>query len=385
MSISTGNVGIVTKNLQLYYSALSLRSFRGEATTNLFTNGDFSNGTTGWTMVGTAATYTVATTFRGKTCLYSKGLDIYSNRGYFNQIITVTSGVSYTFSFKYFHVSGELYFNLYGAASYGATITQASDGWKTYKVTVTTSTTSLGMSMSGLTSGLYSYFYVTDFQLEQKAYATPYVNGSRSANTTAGGGGLLDLSGKGNNANLSSGYVQFDTDGYYFNQAQQGCLITPASTSELKYLSNYSHTYDAWVKLLGNNPGNNGSPLFGRLGFTGGLFQFQSRLYVIYYYSDNSAVGGSPTGGANLNVWYHFAVSVDTDASSIKAYLNGVLTDTYPLTLGLKDLSATQYVLGSSDTLYSSNARIPICRAYNRALSAAEVLQNYKAQKVLFP
>ena len=384
MSISTGNVGIVTENLQLYYSAKSLRSFRGESTTNLITNGNFSSGTTGWTMAGTAATYTEATTFRGKTCLYSKGLDLYSNRGYFNQILTVTSGVSYTLSFKYFHVSGQLAFSTYGAYVGSGTITQASSGWKTYTLTFTTSTTSLGMSFSGLTSGLYSYFYVTDFQLEQKAYATPFVNGSRSANTTAGGGGLLDLSGKANNANLNSGYVQFDTDGYYFNQAQAGCLITASSTSELYTLSNHNHTYECWTKLLGSNVNANLSPLFGRAGFNAGLHQTNANnLYAILWYSDATAVAsGSLT--ATTNIWYHFAMTIDVTNSLFKAYINGAQVYSGALTKALR-VHTEAYVIGASDTIYCSNARVPICRAYNKALSASEVLRNYKAQKVLFP
>ena len=384
MSISTGNVGIVTENLQLYYSAKSLRSFRGESTTNLITNGNFSSGTTGWTMAGTAATYTEATIFRGKTCIYSKGLDIYSDRGYFNQVLTVTSGVSYTLSFKYFHVSGALAFSTYGAYTGSGTITQASSGWKTYTLTFTTSTTSLGMSFSGLTSGLYSYFYVTDFQLENKAYATPFVNGSRSANTTAGGGGLLDLSGKGNNANLSSGYVQFDTDGYYFNQSQVGCSITAASTSELYTLNSHNHTYDCWVKILGSNPNGNLSLIWGRQGFNQGLMQTNANaLYAAGYYSDLTAyASGNIT--ASLNTWYHFAYTIDVTNSLHKAYLNGVQMTSGSLTKALR-VHTEVYAIGSADTTYASNVRVPICRAYNKALSAAEVLRNYKAQKVLFP
>lgn len=382
MSISTGNIGIVTENLQLYYSAKSLRSFRGESTTNLITNGNFSSGTTGWTMAGTAATYTEATIFRGKTCIYSKGLDIYSDRGYFNQVLTVTSGVSYTLSFKYFHVSGELAFSTYGAYAGSGTITQASSGWNTYTLTFTTSTTSLGISFCGLTSGRYSYFYATDFQLEQKAYVTPFVNGSRSANTTAGGGGLLDLSGKANNANLNSGYVQFDGDGYYFNQANLGCSITAASTSELYTLSNHNHTYECWAKLLGAG-GTNGV-IFGRSGFNAGIYQSGATTVNAYtYYSDNTTVAaGNATVGTNA--FFHMALTVDATNSLMKVFINGSQTSSTALTKALKQYTSV-YIIGAADATFYCNARIPICRAYNKVLSASEILRNYKAQKVLFP
>ena len=385
MSISTGNVGIVTDNLQLYYSALSLRSFRGEATTNLVLNGNFATGDTSWAYVGTSATYSDPATFRGKTCMYANGMDNSAARGYIYQNVTVVSGQSYTLSFKYFLVSGGVYVALTNAAT--ASMSSTTTGrWITRKMTVTTTGTTLSILIYGTSASIYSYYYITDIQIENKAYATPFVNGSRSANTTAGGGGLLDLSGKANNTNLNSGYVQFDTDGYYFNQAQIGCLITPASTSELYQLSNYDHTFDCWVKILGSNVNANTSLLWGRAGFQVGINQTSANtIYVIYYYSDNTAVGGTVTGSGSTNVWYHVACAVDVANSSVKTYLNGVLTNTFTLTKTLKDLSANPYVIGSADTVYASNARVPICRAYNKALSASEVLRNYKAQKVLFP
>lgn len=382
MSVSTGNVGIVTDNLQLYYSALSLRSFRGEATTNLVLNGNFATGDTSWLYNGTADTYSYPTTFRGKTCMYANGMDIYSGRGYIYQSMTVTSGQTYTISFKYFLVSGEIAVSVFNAASHSMTST-TTGRWITYKGSFTTSGTVLSISFAGLTSALYSYFYITDFQVENKAYATPFVNGSRSANTIAGGGGLLDLSGKANNANLNSGYVQFDTDGYYFNQAQPGCLITAASTSELYTLSNHNHTYECWTKLLGSNVNANLSPLFGRVGFNSGLHQTSTNnLYAIVWYSDaTAAVSGSLT--ATTNVWYHFAMTVDVTNSLFKAYINGAQVYSGALTKALRAHTEV-YVIGSADTTYASNARVPICRAYNKALSAAEILRNYKAQKALF-
>ena len=383
MSISTGNVGIVTDNLQLYYSALSLRSFRGEATTNLVLNGNFATGDTSWTYNGTSATYSDPTTFRGKTCMYANGMDNATARGYIYQNMTVTSGQSYTLSFKYFLVSGGVAVSITNAAT--ASMSSTTTGrWITHKMTVTTSGTTLSVLILGNSATVYSYFYITDFQLENKAYATPYVNGSRSANTTAGGGGLLDLSGKANNANLNSGYVQFDTDGYYFNQAQAGCLITAASTSELYTLSNHNYTYECWTKLLGSNVNNNLSPLFGRAGFNAGLHQTNANnLYALIWYSDNTAIA---SGGvtASLNIWYHFAMTVDVTNSLFKTYLNGVQTTSTAIAKPLR-VHTEAYVIGASDTIYCSNARVPICRAYNKALSAAEILRNYKAQKVLFP
>lgn len=383
MSISTGNVGIVTDNLQLYYSALSLRSFRGEATTNLVLNGNFATGDTSWSYSGTADTYSYPTTFRGKTCMYANGMDNAAARGYIYQSITVTSGQSYTLSFKYFLSSGSVYCAVSNAATSSMTST-TTGRWITHKMTVTTSGTTLTVSFYGNSASNYSYFYITDFQLENKAYATPFVNGSRSANTTAGGGGLLDLSGKGNNANLNSGYVQFDTDGYYFNQAQAGCLITASSTSELYTLSNHNHTYECWTKLLGSNVNANLSPLFGRAGFNAGLHQTNANnLYAILWYSDaTAAVSGSLT--ATTNIWYHFAMTIDVTNSLFKAYINGAQVYSGALTKALR-VHTEAYVIGASDTIYCSNARVPICRAYNKALSAAEVLQNYKAQKSLFP
>jgi hypothetical protein len=383
MSISTGNVGIVTDNLQLYYSALSLRSFRGEATTNLVLNGNFATGDTSWTYVGTSATYSDPATFRGRTCFYANGMDNATARGYIYQSMTVTSGQSYTLSFKYFLVSGSVKVEISNAAS--SVITSTTTGrWITHKATVTTSGTTLTVSVLGNSASVYSYYYITDIQVENKAYATPYVTGSRSANTVAGGGGLLDLSGKANNASLNSGYVQFDTDGYYFNQLNTGCVITAASTSELYTLTAHNHTYDCWVKLLGSTPGSDLGMIWGREGWNVGLMQTSANaLYAQGYYSTNTAYA-SGNISASLNTWYHFAYTIDVTNALHKSYLNGVQMSSGTLTTTLKD-NTGRYVIGGATTAYCSNARVPICRAYNKALSASEVLRNYKAQKVLFP
>ena len=381
MSISTGNVGIVTDNLQLYYSALSLRSFRGEATTNLVLNGNFATGDTSWLYNGAADTYSYPTTFRGKTCMYANGMDNATARGYIYQSVTVTSGQSYTLSFKYFLVSGSVKVEISNAAS--SVITSTTTGrWITHKATVTTSGTTLTVSVLGNSASAYSYYYITDIQVENKAYATPYVNGSRSANTTAGGGGLLDLSGKTNNADLNSGYVQFDTDGYYFNQANLGCSVTAASTSELYTLTNHNHTYECWVKLLGSG-GANGI-IFGRSGFHAGIYQSGATTVNAYtYYSDNTnASAGNATVGTNA--FFHIALTVDVTNSSMRVFINGVQTSNTTLTKALKQYTSV-YIIGAADATFYCNARVPICRAYNKALSAAEVLQNYKAQKSLFP
>jgi hypothetical protein len=64
---------------------------------------------------------------------------------------------------------------------------------------------------------------IAELQLEQKSYATEFTPTSRSANTVAGGGGLLDISGNNVNADLTN--VLFNSSGYYFNGSSNSIYL----------------------------------------------------------------------------------------------------------------------------------------------------------------
>tara|TARA_B110000503_G_C7156145_1_gene417401 strand:+ start:376 stop:2085 length:1710 start_codon:yes stop_codon:yes gene_type:complete len=207
---------------------------------------------------------------------------------------------------------------------------------------------------------------------------------NRFSNYVIGGGGLKDISGNNYNIDLTSSAIAFDSGGYYFNANAAGALTTPVANSILDSLSNNTHTYECWIKLLGTPPGASDGYFFGRQGFHEGYAQFKSpstTFGALSWYFDNGNTGWLSYAGA-LNTWYHTAYVVDVENSIRYLYVNGVLNSSGALTKQLKQYSSgTVYQLGSANPDYASNSIVSNAKAYNRALTAAEVLQNFNATR----
>jgi hypothetical protein len=222
---------------------------------------------------------------------------------------------------------------------------------------------------------------IAELQLEQKSYATEFTPTSRSANTVAGGGGLLDISGNNYNIDLNGANVLFDNSGFYFNGNTAGPYITPVSNSTLDSLSNNTHTYEVWFKLLGTPAGLYDGYFFGRSGFHEGFTHLKSSsnvIYVITWYFDNTNAALGTT--LSLNTWYHGVYVANVETATRQLYINGSLVDSNTLTKQLRQYTSASYI-GAASADYASNSIVSTARAYNRALTAAEVLQNFNATR----
>jgi hypothetical protein len=74
-------------------------------------------------------------------------------------------------------------------------------------------------------------------------------------------------------------------------------------------------------------------------------------------------------------------MTFDQSSNTVKLYINGVLDSTFVLTKTVK-FTSRPVVLGRWDYQYNYyyfNGKIPVAKAYNRALSAADVTQNFNA------
>jgi len=89
----------------------------------------------------------------------------------------------------------------------------------------------------------------------------------------------------------------------------------------------------------------------------------------------------------SANVWYNWTITVDTTLSSnkIKIYVNGVLSaqgnPTGTLNAGADVARVGNKIANNGEAF---NGKIALVRAYNKVLTAAEVAQNYNAQKSRF-
>ena len=233
---------------------------------------------------------------------------------------------------------------------------------------------------------LDSSFYTLNAQIVNLSFG-PLSQINRFSNYVIGGGGLKDISGNNYNIDLTSSAVAFDSGGYYFNTDAAGALTTPVANSVLDSLSNNTHTYECWIKLLGTPPGANDGYFFGRQGFHEGYAQFKSpstTFGVLSWYFDNTNTDWLSYAGS-LNIWYHTAYVVDVENSIRYLYINGVLNSSGALTKQLKQYaSTTAYHLGAAGTSYSSNSIVSSAKAYNRPLTAAEVLQNFNATRTTY-
>ena len=233
---------------------------------------------------------------------------------------------------------------------------------------------------------LDSSFYTLNAQIVNLSFG-PLSQINRFSNYVIGGGGLKDISGNNYSVNLTNTAIAFDNGGYYFNANAAGALTTPVANSILDSLSNNTHTYECWIKLLGTPPGASDGYFFGRQGFHEGYAQFKSpstTFGALSWYFDNGNTGWLSYDGA-LNTWYHTAYVVDVENSIRYLYINGVLNSSGALTKQLKQYSSgTVYQLGSANPDYASNSIVSNAKAYNRALTAAEVLQNFNATRATY-
>jgi hypothetical protein len=84
-----------------------------------------------------------------------------------------------------------------------------------------------------------------------------------------------------------------------------------------------------------------------------------------------------------LNTWYHIAMTKDTanSISDCTLWINGVAVNTASSTVNFPTSTSAIRSAVYLDSLTYSNINIGIIQVYNRALTSAEILQNYNATK----
>ena len=388
---------------QRAYATPLVLGARAIATTNLLTS-TYSTLPTNWSVdssgQGTIGTYS---TIEGGTAL--RVVDVSSNTRFsVNTISGFSASTTYTFSVKYRKISGTptlrfqiQFYNssnvLVGSVSFPTTSQihiYDIDGWQLAFYTVTSPANTAKLTwfiQDGDDYTTYTHTYdIKEPQVQTGVCASPWTATSYSANTLTGGGGLIDLSGNNYKIDLTNSAVAFDGGGFYFNANAQGAITTPVANSILDGLSNNSHTYECWFKLLGTPPGLYSGYFFGRQGYHSGLSHRVANPNIIdttTWYNDVTATGMSAT--LSLNTWYHCVFINDVENSIAKLYINGSLLTSQSLTKQLRQYaSTTPYYIGAASTDYASNSIVSNAKAYNRALTAAEVLQNFNANKATY-
>lgn len=193
---------------------------------------------------------------------------------------------------------------------------------------------------------------------------------------------INDLSGRNANATMSgSNYTSDKGGGLIMNAGVQANAVA-ASSNNIIVQNSLTMAFWVWFVDKGGTGGiftlNNGGTGFF---FRGGLDDFGPRIQVA---SANREVSGTNVWAIN-NYWY-FALTYD--GTNLKFYRNGSQINATESSGGTYVNSgvATNYVFGQNAAGSSAPAghRIYMAHIYNRALSDAEVSQNFNGTRSRF-
>jgi hypothetical protein len=180
-----------------------------------------------------------------------------------------------------------------------------------------------------------------------------------------------DLSGNGNNGTLTNGPTYSAADGgqIVFDGADDSVICGNAASLQVS-----TYTLEIWFKATNTNSGYRGL-LAKELAY--GLFLFNNTLGA---YDFSSTVFLSTGINAGDNTWRQAIVTMTSggsrtifvNASSVISGTGSVLGQGNPVTVG------------SANNIQFMSGSVAIARVYNRDLSAAEISQNFDANRGRF-
>jgi hypothetical protein len=249
-----------------------------------------------------------------------------------------------------------------------------------YSATVVTTTNngSLALFLNHNTtsvSGLNDVIYYRYYQVEDNAHPTQFTEGTRSATQ-----GLLDLTG---NSTLNLSNVSFDSNAQpTWDGTNDQITLTGFTQPDDPNI----YTVEAVVKLYAHNPGTNiGSVIVNNYSaLYGWIFYLKGPLSYLGIRHHDGGSGGYDLvygTGINLNQWYHIAAT--DDKTTVRLYLNGVQVASRASATAL-NYSGQPLIGQFGGNNAVTNGDIPVVKIYNRALTAAEVANNYNHYKGRF-
>ena len=201
-----------------------------------------------------------------------------------------------------------------------------------------------------------------------------------------------DLSGNGNTGTLVN-TPTYNTSGYFDFDYTQSENVTFSNTSSLQFLNRLPYTLEAWVYPT-RNPGiGNWTGIFdreinpgsGRDGYN--LYFSGSAGTATYFFTERftsgsyNAVSVTLNQSVSVNNW-HYVVGT-YDGTTLTFYRNGSSVGTPVTTTGNITNTSKSLTVGVRGGNYFGG-RISNTKIYNRALTAAEIQQNFNATRSRF-
>lgn len=396
-----GGPRVVTDGLVLCLDAHDAKSYAGEPTSNLIPNVANPNlSTSGWYSTGWNGNISTDT---DEGALVLNATNGWRSMSY---DFGVTNGtVTVQFDYKLKSAEHTNIFMVVLNGTHLGSYTQLLDTYiypsiteyKTYKKTFTTTTDSKicivlrGTDRAGLTDEMF----VKNLQVESKSYSTPFVNGSRSATN-----GWVDRSGNGNSGTLTN---MIGTEVTHYRDGQ---VIMPVANSYLEFdgsndyvvvtngmnslVGTSATTFAAWIYIDTVTSSWDGI-IANKVNATEGIALLVSNTQKIFFQYDSTSGNYAIDGGSNIPTaeWTYVVATYDT-SYGYKTYMNGSLnaqeTDTGKSIASSGDMT---FNIGAQRSSSGNPAayfpgKIARVEVYNKALTAAEVLQNYNATKGRF-
>ncbi len=387
---------IVTNGLVLCLDAANLKSFKGVNATNILNSIAYNQ------INQSSATYRVT---NGEESVYipslgvvtSKYVDFYNDYGgsgvccpnlySYGTGLSVSPNTTYTYSIIYKTTSGYSHPNYmyrYEYASNGAYAGEAGvhstsnrtslgDGWwfAWGQFTTSATTATLNTFLFHYEYGTQNRVYVYRAALYQGTYIIPPEHmlniGQVRGTTVATGGGWADLSGIGSNGELINGttYSSSNGKGISFDGVNDYVDVT----QNLGVLSEYTFCHWSRRDVEGRMPiGWRGGPTFYQYG-DNSWFYTHGGVQGEYYYPKSVSI---PTG-----TWGFYCITYD--GTAVRIYRNSVLEGSQA-TSGTADwTNGVRIGFWSGGGGYYYQGAIANVSMYNRALTAAQVQQNFNA------
>jgi hypothetical protein len=261
-------------------------------------------------------------------------------------------------SINYYHYT----YGQTSATAYAMNATLGAIGeWNRYSYTFN-SPNSTAISYWFNPGGPYKYD-IANIQIEQKDHVTPFTISSRS-NTTS----LID---KKRTYTLNVSNVSFNSSGDIFFDATNDYIDTNSN-------SILSGTQDFTIESVYNMTSQTGGMIFGNYGssYTTNTVWFSGQ-YGLYLNSSHYAPGAPIANGR-----YHMVVT--RLSGQIKLYLNNSLVYTGTNTASISNGQNFRIGADVNGAGEPFGGNIYAVRVYNRAITAVEVDQNYKAYRRRF-
>ena len=222
--------------------------------------------------------------------------------------------------------------------------------------------------------------------------ATPYVTDglvlyydpSKSSSYPGSGNTVYDLSGNGLNGTMTN--VSWTSPYFLFNFPTTNAYSSVPDNALLEPGAG-SYSIEIWVSP-GLQDGNQYMLCKGPFNTFSDVSYAVTRTFgtVSYSWWASGGTGVQNTQvGMTSGTWYQFVYVLSRSPQNLYLYSNSVLARTNSHTLGSINNTATPLYIGSiSGTSSFFAGRIGALRFYNKALSSAEVTQNWNVTKSLY-